>query len=511
MRGPYVILSPITKSHPFDERKAKVGPDDDPLKIGRAVARLKPSHDNAIFDCKVLSRNHAIMWYSNGGFYLRDTRSSNGTFVNNERLAVTGEESEARRIYTRDIVQFGVEIVENTNKVAHGCIYASIQLFDADGEIVENLATLSNGANSSQEVLSSSLLNSYQLFQLQQYVSEAAYREEATQKKLKELESLLCSTEVLMSSAQKAVVNEDRLLSRIETLEAQLSVYSKTPVDKIKEEMLTLIEDKAKFEAMCKDSLRRTQEERVEYELRLSDIDRSLVTTEEECVRLRDKLVVTEKELRETVRAFDNLQHEHSMAKSAMDEMERHYFNTKEELRAAEALADEALVERAFPILVDHLQESIRNDKHLGHEESLSYLIELLKYNVGVQESVPEPPCPNEEEAVPERKIKEEETEGMNEKSAVEAQMEATLKENLALQVRNKELEAQLFLFEKEPQKLEFVNAKSISSFNSDRPRLLEDVLIPSVLLFSLAPLLAAFLCIFVPLHRRFLEPKKLE
>lgn len=53
MHGPYVVLSPIAKSHPFEERRAHVGPDEDPLKIGRAVARLKAAKDNAIFDCKV--------------------------------------------------------------------------------------------------------------------------------------------------------------------------------------------------------------------------------------------------------------------------------------------------------------------------------------------------------------------------------------------------------------------------------------------------------------------------
>lgn len=41
------------------------------VKIGRAVARTKPSDTNAIFDCKVLSRNHAIIWYRDGKFFLK--------------------------------------------------------------------------------------------------------------------------------------------------------------------------------------------------------------------------------------------------------------------------------------------------------------------------------------------------------------------------------------------------------------------------------------------------------
>ncbi|VDM60498.1 unnamed protein product [Angiostrongylus costaricensis] len=248
MHGPYVVLSPIAKSHPFEERRVHVGSDDDPLKIGRAVARLKAAKDNAIFDCKVgvgfiilekvLSRNHAVLSYRNGGFFLRDTKSSNGTFVNNERLAVTGEESEARQIFTGDIVQFGVEIVENSNKV-----YFHLSFLPT---------------------CESSLLNNQQLFQIQQYLSEALYREGACQQKLESLEKLLEATEHASEAAWKALVNEDRLLSRIicrfnriETLEAQLATFSKnaTP-DKLKERIRALIDDNAKFELTSKEHLR---------------------------------------------------------------------------------------------------------------------------------------------------------------------------------------------------------------------------------------------------------------
>jgi hypothetical protein len=36
------------------------------MKVGRSVARVKPAVNNAIFDCKVLSRNHALLWYKDG-------------------------------------------------------------------------------------------------------------------------------------------------------------------------------------------------------------------------------------------------------------------------------------------------------------------------------------------------------------------------------------------------------------------------------------------------------------
>lgn len=49
-------------------------------------------------------------------FYLQDTKSSNGTFVNNHRLSKSSEESLPREVCSGDIVQFGVDVLENTRK-----------------------------------------------------------------------------------------------------------------------------------------------------------------------------------------------------------------------------------------------------------------------------------------------------------------------------------------------------------------------------------------------------------
>lgn len=49
-------------------------------------------------------------------FYLQDTKSSNGTFVNNQRLSKGSEESTPREVCSGDIVQFGVDVMENSRK-----------------------------------------------------------------------------------------------------------------------------------------------------------------------------------------------------------------------------------------------------------------------------------------------------------------------------------------------------------------------------------------------------------
>lgn len=52
-----------SNSHPFQERRVSLS---EPSKIGRSVARARPAVNNAVFDCKVLSRNHALLWFEDG-------------------------------------------------------------------------------------------------------------------------------------------------------------------------------------------------------------------------------------------------------------------------------------------------------------------------------------------------------------------------------------------------------------------------------------------------------------
>ena len=49
-------------------------------------------------------------------FYLQDTKSSNGTFINSQRLSRGSEESPPCEVLSGDIIQFGVDVTENTRK-----------------------------------------------------------------------------------------------------------------------------------------------------------------------------------------------------------------------------------------------------------------------------------------------------------------------------------------------------------------------------------------------------------
>jgi len=80
------------------------------IKIGRAPAPENiPPELFIAFPTKVVSRMHAELWTSNGEFYLRDTKSQSGTFLNAMRLGEPGKESKPFKIRTGDIIQFGVD------------------------------------------------------------------------------------------------------------------------------------------------------------------------------------------------------------------------------------------------------------------------------------------------------------------------------------------------------------------------------------------------------------------
>lgn len=65
-----VILICHSNSHPFQKRTILLEPRQE-IKVGRSVPRSRVEDSNAIFDCKVLSRNHAVIWYVDGKFFIK--------------------------------------------------------------------------------------------------------------------------------------------------------------------------------------------------------------------------------------------------------------------------------------------------------------------------------------------------------------------------------------------------------------------------------------------------------
>ncbi|XP_044158188.1 sarcolemmal membrane-associated protein isoform X1 [Bufo gargarizans] len=308
MPSAFAIFTCRPNSHPFQERHVYL---DDPVKIGRSVARCRPAQNNATFDCKVLSRNHALVWFDHktGKFYLQDTKSSNGTFINSQRLSRGSEESPPCEILSGDIIQFGVDVTENTRKVTHGCIVSTVKLFLPDGLEARRRSDVIQAPLPSpvdKVAAHTPSMYSQELFQLSQYLQEALHREQMLEQKLATLQRLLANTQEASDTSWQALIDEDRLLSRLEVMGNQLQAYSKSQTDDgIRKELIALQEDKHNYETTAKESLRRVLQEKIEVVRKLSEVERSLSNTEDECTHLKEMNERTQEELRELANKYN--------------------------------------------------------------------------------------------------------------------------------------------------------------------------------------------------------------
>lgn len=308
MPSALAIFTCRPNSHPFQERHVYL---DEPIKIGRSVARCRPAQNNATFDCKVLSRNHALVWFDHktSKFYLQDTKSSNGTFINSQRLSRGSEESPPCEILSGDIIQFGVDVTENTRKVTHGCIVSTIKLFLPDGMEARLRSDVIHAPLPSpvdKVAANTPSMYSQELFQLSQYLQEALHREQMLEQKLATLQRLLAITQEASDTSWQALIDEDRLLSRLEVMGNQLQACSKNQTeDSLRKELVALQEDKHSYETTAKESLRRVLQEKIEVVRKLSEVERSLSNTEDECTHLKEMNERTQEELRELANKYN--------------------------------------------------------------------------------------------------------------------------------------------------------------------------------------------------------------
>jgi pSer/pThr/pTyr-binding forkhead associated (FHA) protein len=91
----------------FDPITLDVEEGGAPLSIGRFT--VPRTLTEVRFKSKVVSRYHAEIWVESGGkFFIRDTKSSSGTFVNSSRLSPPSKVSRPFQLRDGDILQLGV-------------------------------------------------------------------------------------------------------------------------------------------------------------------------------------------------------------------------------------------------------------------------------------------------------------------------------------------------------------------------------------------------------------------
>lgn len=116
----HLVLTPLNGT--FVKKFIKVPTAPEVLRIGRQTnAKTVPLFSNGFFDSKVLSRQHAELWADRAGrVWIRDVKSSNGTFLNGKRLSQENRESEPFELRLGDILELGIDILsEDSTTVIH--------------------------------------------------------------------------------------------------------------------------------------------------------------------------------------------------------------------------------------------------------------------------------------------------------------------------------------------------------------------------------------------------------
>ncbi|GFR04719.1 sarcolemmal membrane-associated protein [Trichonephila clavata] len=381
---PRAILTSRPNSHPFQERHLLL---DQPIKVGRSVARCRPALCNAIFDCKVLSRNHALLWYEDGKFYLQDTKSSNGTFVNNQRLSKSSEESPPREVCSGDIVQFGVDVVENSRKVVHGCIVATLKLYLPDGKEAKASPTTAVVPVSPETSISSQ-----DLYQLSQCLQEALHREQILENKLGTLQKVVANTQDESDIGWKALIEEDRLLSRIETLESQLQTCGKNVTEeKLKDDVIKLQEDKDKYQLAAKESLRKILQEKLEAIRKVQELENSLSNTENESSHLQESNEKKEQEILLLLEKATEHEKEISSLTKKLQEVEEKYLDLQSQ-NAEEKLTLESNAEemRKEEQILSTKIEALKAENDFAKEQlnAMKAHFDILKKDQNVDENL---------------------------------------------------------------------------------------------------------------------------
>ena len=78
------------------------------------------------FKSKVVSRRHCEFWCTNGQWFIKDVKSSSGTFLNHVRLSSPGSESRPFPVNDGDVVQLGIDF-KGGEEVIFRCVKIRIE------------------------------------------------------------------------------------------------------------------------------------------------------------------------------------------------------------------------------------------------------------------------------------------------------------------------------------------------------------------------------------------------
>ncbi|XP_014770769.2 sarcolemmal membrane-associated protein isoform X2 [Octopus bimaculoides] len=152
----------------------------------------------------------------------------------------------------------------------------------------------------------------------------------------------------------QALIDEDRLLSRLEVLESQLVIYSKNHgEDTLRQELVALQDDKHHYEITAKESLRRVLQEKLEAVRKITDLEQSLGNAENNCCYLKEITERTQNDLKQLAADHQEQRKEVEQLEKKLEEAKKKH---QEELEKVENEKQE---------LIDKLEEVTKQEKIL--------------------------------------------------------------------------------------------------------------------------------------------------
>merc|ERR1719270_2602150 len=129
--------------------------------------------------------------------------------------------------------------------------------------------------------------------------------------KLALLQRLVGKTGEASEEAWKSLIDEDRLLTRVEILESQLSTYGKAMTeDKLREETQRLMGEKELYQETAKETLKKLVDEKLEAVKKQKELEKALSNTEDEYGSLKELYEKYVQENRELALQVNRLRNE---------------------------------------------------------------------------------------------------------------------------------------------------------------------------------------------------------
>lgn len=119
-------FTPVSRTLPTGKESIKVGRYSEREQTAVVPSNM-PSAAPVGFKSKVVSRRHCEFWYEDGKWYIKDVKSSSGTFLNHIRLSPPGNESKPYVVNDGDIVQLGIDF-RGGEEMIFRCVKMRIEL-----------------------------------------------------------------------------------------------------------------------------------------------------------------------------------------------------------------------------------------------------------------------------------------------------------------------------------------------------------------------------------------------